>query len=444
MRLPKFSLLVFLTLAGASSLLAAEITGKVRDASGDAATVVLDGDALPAVGDSAEIFFKIQGADEEISVASGKVAAVEAKVVKIKIEKATGTIEKDQLARIKSGSPPTTAGTSPSPAASPSTPAPTSPSIIGDWVGDAGREGTVSLSFKADGTLLWVVEDEKSGMSTLAKYRINSSTKPQSLEAFDFEEGPLKGGKLHGSFELQSDGRLKLEFDEKEPPKEFTKDAVVFSKATSPIVRPPEKKLADPSLTAVPSVTPSAMVPPLSPAPTPTPKKEGGTTTEEPPHVGQMASQIVTFDELPAGPISADVFSIHGIRLVKGKGTPTVFKSEPNMVLPRPCQSVLMVGDVHVTSVTVMLDPPVKRFALYRIGTRGGASTPTWKMMAYNAKGKLIGSTGEIHGLPKQPMYFGIDGDNITRVEISTDNRQGSGTWATWSSLPIAGFGFDR
>ena len=107
MTLLKQSWLIFLALATASSLPAAEITGKVRDSSADAATVAIDGDALPAVGDSAEIFFKVPGADEEISVASGSVAAVDAKVVKIKIEKSTGTIEKDQLARIKSGSAPT-------------------------------------------------------------------------------------------------------------------------------------------------------------------------------------------------------------------------------------------------------------------------------------------------------------------------------------------------
>ena len=119
MTLPKYSWLIFLALAGVNSLAAAEITGKVRDASGDAATVLIDGDALPAVDDSAEIFFKIPGAEEEISVASGKVVSVDAKVVKLKIDKTTGTIEKDQLARIKSGT------TAQAPAVSPTPKAPT-------------------------------------------------------------------------------------------------------------------------------------------------------------------------------------------------------------------------------------------------------------------------------------------------------------------------------
>lgn len=436
----KLSWLIFLAVT--SSLSAAEITGKVREASGDAATVVIDGDALPAVGDSVEIFFKIQGADEEISVASGKVAVVEAKVVKIKIDKATGTIEKDQLARIKSGITPQAAGASPSPAASLSGTAATGSTVTGDWVSTVPGGSTISFSFKQDGELLWVMEDAETAQATRGKYQLDPSTKPQSIEMFDLEEGEVKGQRLRGIFELQTDGRLKLDFGRPEAPtlKEFSSQALVFSKAPSPVVRP-NKPAPKPFVASTPS---PAQVPPLSPAPTPSPKKEGGTTTEEPPHVGQMASQIVTFDELPIGLLAPDVFVKEGLRFVPGKGRPIIFDAEPNMILPRPCTKVMLVGDVHVTSFSVTLDPPVKRFALYRIGTRGGASTPTWKMMAYNAKGKLVGSTGEIHGLPKQPMYFGIDAGNITRVEISTDNRQGTGTWATWSSLPIAGFGFDR
>lgn len=123
MRMPKYCWLILLALTAASSLSAADITGKVRDASGDTATVVIDGDTLPAVGDSAEIFFKIPGADEEISVASGKVAAVDAKVVKIKIEKTTGTVEKDQLVRIKSGSTAQAPAVSPTPKAPSASPA---------------------------------------------------------------------------------------------------------------------------------------------------------------------------------------------------------------------------------------------------------------------------------------------------------------------------------
>jgi hypothetical protein len=300
-------LLGFLVLALPASLGAVEINGTVRSATDKYATIVTDSGLVPTPGDKVTIFFKMPGADEEVSVASGHVVEIVAESINVQIDNATGEVAKDQLARITSANP---------------------------------------------------------------------------------------------------------------------------------------RKRSE--LTAAPSVTPSAMVPRLSPEPTFTPPKETGKTTEEPPNVGQMASQNVTFDAPPVGLLAADAFATQGLRFVPGKGRPLVVAAEPNMILPRPCTKVMLVGDTHVTSFTLAIDPPVKRFALYRIGTANGASTPTWKMMAYNRAGKLVGSTGEIHGLPKQPMYFGIDADNIARVEISTDNRQGTGTWATWSSLPIAGFGFDR
>ena len=236
----KYGWLIFLALFGTNSLSAAENKGKVRDAGADNATVVIDGDTLPAVGDSAEIFFKLPGADEEVSVASGTVAAVEAKVVKIKIEKATGTIEKDQLARIKSGSAPQTSGASPAATSSPSGTSAKGSSITGDWVSNLPDSFTLSISFKEDGTLLWITEDAQFAESTGGKYRVDPSTQPQSIELTDLQEGEKKGIRLRGIFEWQSDGRLKLDFarDEESPPKEFSKQAVVFSRATSPIVRP--------------------------------------------------------------------------------------------------------------------------------------------------------------------------------------------------------------
>ena len=256
-----YSWLIILALAAASSLSAAEITGKVRDAGGDMATVVIDGDAMPAVGDSVEIVFKLAGTAEDISVASGKVAAVEAKMRKVKIENSSGTVAKDQLARIKSESATKAPAQPPSPPSSPTGTAEAS-SITGDWVSNLSGGSTISLSFNEDGSLLWVMEDAQNGMSTLAKYSIDPSTKPPSIELFDFEEGEMKGSKLRGIFELQSDGRLKLDFVEKqlEPLKEFTKDALVFSKATSPVLRSnkPARPTPPPYVAPTPYVAPPA------------------------------------------------------------------------------------------------------------------------------------------------------------------------------------------
>jgi tetratricopeptide (TPR) repeat protein len=105
---------------------AAEITATVRATSGTTATVAIEGPMVPSVGDKAEIFFKIPGADEPISVATGKVEKVEGDSVQITIENATGEVEKGHLARISSEKPQKRSAivqTPPSSASTPSSPA---------------------------------------------------------------------------------------------------------------------------------------------------------------------------------------------------------------------------------------------------------------------------------------------------------------------------------
>ena len=79
---------------------AAEITGTVRAVSGNPVTVAIEGEILPSVGDKTEILFKVPGADEPISVATGKVEKVDGASVQVKIENAIGTIE-DGLTKCK-------------------------------------------------------------------------------------------------------------------------------------------------------------------------------------------------------------------------------------------------------------------------------------------------------------------------------------------------------
>jgi hypothetical protein len=107
------------------------------------------------------------------------------------------------------------------------------------------------------------------------------------------------------------------------------------------------------------------------------------------------------------------------------------------MVLPEGRTQVLLVGGDRVTSLTFAFNAPISRFGLIRIGTAGGASVPTWQLDAYDSSGKLIDSTGEEHGLPAAPQRFFVEGGNIARVQLNTDNRFGDATWATWNSLPI-------
>jgi hypothetical protein len=181
-----------------------------------------------------------------------------------------------------------------------------------------------------------------------------------------------------------------------------------------------------------------------SPSPSPRSDKAPAATTAYRSEVQQIATHVFTFDELPVGPLPGDAFASAGIRFRKEKGEPAIRAAEPNMLLPAPHAKVLLVGGGPVNAFTILLDPPVKHFALFRAGASNGASTPTWKMTAYNGAGKIVGSTGEEHKIAPAAAPFSIEAADIGRVEISADNRQGSGTWATWNSLPIVGVGFDR
>jgi hypothetical protein len=283
-------LICWLSLASLPGALAAEINGTVRKAAGQTATIVTDSELLPTAGDKVEIYFKMPGLDEEISVASGHVVEVVADSINVEIESATGEVNKDQLARITSEKP---------------------------------------------------------------QKRTSSST-------------PL-------------------------PPQEAPPTAVA---------------------------TPSASM--------------------------EAVERFVNFDSLPRGPLPADAFGDRGVRFVQGKGAPIVAEAERNMVLPKGRKQVLLVSGDRVTSVTMTFKKPLKRFALTRIGTAGGASVPTWTLDAYDSEGKVVGSAGEEHGLPPKPQQFSIEGDGIVRVQLSTDNRFGSGTWATWNSLPVTEFEIER
>ena len=101
----------------ASPVAAADILGSVRSMSSEYATVVTKSDQMPSTGDKAVIFYKMAGVYAEISVAKGHVHEITGRDLVLKIDKATGTVSKNQLVRFISAG--TTKVTSPSPAASP-------------------------------------------------------------------------------------------------------------------------------------------------------------------------------------------------------------------------------------------------------------------------------------------------------------------------------------
>lgn len=163
-----------------------------------------------------------------------------------------------------------------------------------------------------------------------------------------------------------------------------------------------------------------------------------GTVSSPPPMIGE---QTLHFDDLPAGVLPADTFRSVGMNIASGAAA-GIHASVPGMVLPAGRKQVLLVAGGPTTSLTMAFDVPIKRFGLTRIGTAGGASVPTWKLEAFDSTGSLVGVTGEEHDLPLTPRQFSIAGNGIVRVVLSTDNRWGEGTWATWNSLPVAELAF--
>lgn len=531
----KFLVICLLTgLTGFGGLSAAEFSGTVRSVSGDVATVAMVGDVMPPVGAKAEVYFKLAGVDEEISVASGRALEIANGEMRIKIENASGSVERGQLVRFTSD------GLAAQPSAA-STPVKTKGSIVGEW--KRKFHGPLMI-FRADGTLEF---EEREGKST-ARYSMDMTRVPHHLDFFDFGDAKYAppGGRALFIFAFAPDGKLKLEGSDKgDRPAQFTVDAstalrVGAAPAGPTLVGVWQKEIPlDERYRFTPegTVQTSFQAPP-DPArmneykykidATANPpqinfyfgevnddpgfrgifeitaedhlKIEGRWTKEEserpkifdkeagefvreawpgagdpidvpntfnegqsvieglarpgsvPPasttayrsEVQQMATHVFTFDETEIGPLRDDAFASGGMRFEKGKGAPAIYAAEGNMLLPWPHKKVLLLGGERATSFTIRLDPPAKLFSLYRIGATNGASTPTWKMTAYDGRGKVLGTAGEQHQVNPAAASFSIEAPGITRVELTTDNRHGAGTWATWSSLPVAGFGFER
>jgi hypothetical protein len=134
----------------ASQSLAAEISGTVRSTTGEYTTVKSNSNSMPRPRDKAQIFFKIAGLDEEISVAEGYVYEITGANIMVKIEKATGTVEQGQLVRFTSNA---TTGTTPEvkPTSSPEPAMETIADLARDY--RPGTTGLTSTSVSLRGTV---------------------------------------------------------------------------------------------------------------------------------------------------------------------------------------------------------------------------------------------------------------------------------------------------
>ncbi|MEY2562798.1 MAG: hypothetical protein QOH88_991 [Verrucomicrobiota bacterium] len=275
---------------------AADITGTIIDATASSATATIDGAAVPSIGDSAEIFFKIPGSDVEVSVANGKVSSVEAKTVKITIEKTTGTVEKNQVVRFMSSAPKVT-GSSPSVGSSPSEQLTATSALYGEWsFTDSGPGAKILvIRFKEDGSFVMIEQtSEGRRFTATAKYEARYDTKPARIYLSD--SSTFDGAKLENSmsfpFELQSDGRLKMgrmSSPKEEVPQGFTEDILVLTRSTTPILLPPETKETPVPASPTPENTPA-------PAPSPTPTPDARPPDEQKVALGDQYSEAKDFD----------------------------------------------------------------------------------------------------------------------------------------------------
>lgn len=234
--------------AHAGGLRAATYTGTVRSVSGDVATVAMNGDVMPPNGARAEIFFKIAGGDDEISVATGSALKIDQGDMLVKIEEATGTVEKGQLVRFSSS--PSSAPSASSPAATVSPEMATSPatspmpagnsSIIGVWMGLEPGGDKVSFTFRADDTVSYVRLIGKKKRVLRGKYRTDCTATPCRVEVFDFEINAVaaKGKTLIGLYNIHEFGfhEFSMKFDfsmqlQDDPESGFTKGAVTLIRA---------------------------------------------------------------------------------------------------------------------------------------------------------------------------------------------------------------------
>ncbi|HVF72413.1 MAG TPA: toll/interleukin-1 receptor domain-containing protein [Chthoniobacterales bacterium] len=186
-------------------------------------------------------------------------------------------------------------------------------------------------------------------------------------------------------------------------------------------------------------------------SPAPPPMVSWAMPAESPPGPVDIHRVLrINFDELTPGFLDSDAFASRGVRRLRTTGgKPAINAADAGMILKPGHQHVLNVrGNDPQTSLIFEFDPPIKRFTLTRIGADPG-SLPNWTLEARNATGQLVDSLSEMRGTPAEPRirvpgYFTVTADAISSVGVVVDNRNGTGTWATYNCLPLVEVEFQR
>lgn len=227
-------LALLLWIARVALLEAATYTGTVVSVQGDVAKVAMNGDVMPRIGAKAEIFFKMAGSDDEILVATGSALKIDFGDMLVKIDEATGTVDKGQLVRFGPAAPTTS---TPPPSTDPSS-TPASPSsIVGMWMGVEPGGDKISFTFREDGTVSYVRLKGKKKNILRGKYRTDCTATPCRLELFAFEVNGVraKGETITGLFDVNEvDMRFDLSNElQTNPGNGFTKGAITLVRAKS-------------------------------------------------------------------------------------------------------------------------------------------------------------------------------------------------------------------
>jgi TIR domain len=158
----------------------------------------------------------------------------------------------------------------------------------------------------------------------------------------------------------------------------------------------------------------------------------------------------INFSGFPPGFLEPNAFLSEGIRSLKTfGGKPSINDIDPGMIVPRGYTRVLNVrGEYPLTTLAFEFEPAIKSFSLTRIGGNP-TSLPSWRLEASDPSGTpldtVIQDRGD-HTEPRirTPATFTVRGNAISTVTLTVDNRFGTGTWATYSTLPIVEIEFRR
>lgn len=170
--------------------------------------------------------------------------------------------------------------------------------------------------------------------------------------------------------------------------------------------------------------------------------------TTAPTHLDAVVK--INFSDLAPGFLEGDAFASRGVRTLKTfGGRPAINDADAGMVLPGGYTRVLNVRGSHPqTTLVFEFEPAIKNFTLTRIGGNP-TSLPNWTLEAHDPNGHIVDSLKQMRGDTTEPRIrapatFSVRASTISSVALSVDNRNGTGTWATYNCLPIIEIEFQR